>query len=98
TTAGRLPENLGIAFMGDTKGGPFDIPEPVALGMLRSPNPNGKPSSDVLVPWSNGLDVTRRPRWVWILDFPLGMDQGEAALYESVFGYVEKHVKPLRET
>ena len=26
TTAVRLNENLGIAFMGDTKGGPFDIP------------------------------------------------------------------------
>ena len=27
TKARRLKENLGISFMGDTKGGPFDIPE-----------------------------------------------------------------------
>ena len=30
TDARRLKENLGIAFMGDTKGGPFDIPESLA--------------------------------------------------------------------
>ncbi len=32
TRVRRLPENLGIGFMGDTKGGPFDIPETLRNG------------------------------------------------------------------
>ena len=39
TTAVRLRDNLGIAFMGDTKGGPFDIPESVAFDMVNQPKP-----------------------------------------------------------
>ncbi|HRA32494.1 MAG TPA: hypothetical protein PL172_11300, partial [Thermomicrobiales bacterium] len=62
TTAQRLEENLGIAYMGDTKGGPFDIPGDVARRWLALPvNPNGRPNSDVVRPWVNGLDITRRP-------------------------------------
>ena len=34
TRVHRLAENRGVAFMGDTKGGPFDIPAEVALAML----------------------------------------------------------------
>jgi hypothetical protein len=36
--------------MGTTKGGAFDIPEGLALDFIRAPNPNRKPSSDVVVP------------------------------------------------
>lgn len=61
--ARRLKENLNLAFMGDTKGGSFDIPNDLARWMLAAPlNPNGRPNSDVVRPWVNGLDVTRRPR------------------------------------
>ncbi|MBZ0253202.1 MAG: class I SAM-dependent DNA methyltransferase, partial [Candidatus Methylomirabilis sp.] len=42
TQARRLRENLGIAFMGDTKGGPFDVPEALAREMLAAPNPDGR--------------------------------------------------------
>ena len=42
TAAVKLPENLGAAFMGDTKGGPFDIPDSLAQEMLATPNPDGK--------------------------------------------------------
>jgi len=62
TQARRLTENLGIAYMGDTKGGAFDVPEWVALKWLKLPNPNGRSNRDVLKPWVNGLDLTRRPR------------------------------------
>ena len=38
----RLPQNAGIAFMGDTKGGPFDIKGELAREWLRLPsNPSG---------------------------------------------------------
>ena len=35
TEARRLPENAGVAFMGDTKGGPFDVPGDQAREWLR---------------------------------------------------------------
>lgn len=40
TKACRLKENLGISFMGDTKGGPFDISESRARQLLAYPNPD----------------------------------------------------------
>src|SRR5690606_24682048 len=98
TTARPLAENLNIAFMGDTKGGPFDIPGDLARQMLTAPlNPNGRPNSDVIVPWVNGLDITRRPRDMWIIDFGPDMPLGQAALYEQPFEYVKKHVYPVRQ-
>ena len=51
TSAKILQYNSNISFRGDTKGGSFDIPEEVALRMLQTPNPNGRPSSDVVFPW-----------------------------------------------
>jgi len=96
TTARRLTENLGVAFMGDTKGGPFEIDEWTALEMLDSPNPDGRSNRDVVRPWANGLDITRRSRGMWIIDFGIGMSRKEAALYEAPFQYVETHVRFLR--
>ncbi len=96
TTARPLTANLGVSFMGDTKGGAFDIREELALEMLRSPNAHGRPNSDVVVPWINGLDVTRRPRGMWIIDFGVTADQATAAHYEAPFAHVEQHVKPER--
>ena len=62
TDAGRIPANFGAAFMGDTKSGPFDVPGDLAQEWLRLPaNPNGRPNADVLKPWVNGMDLTRRP-------------------------------------
>ncbi|QGM45063.1 class I SAM-dependent DNA methyltransferase [Methylocystis heyeri] len=98
TLAQRLKENEGVAFMGDTKGGAFDIPGELAREWLRAPlNPNGRPNSEVLRPWVNGLDVTRRPRDMWIIDFGWEMSEDEAAMYEAPFAYVLEHVKPERD-
>jgi type II restriction/modification system DNA methylase subunit YeeA len=98
TEAQPLRENLGIAFMGDTKGGPFDIPGDLARQMLATTgNPNGRPNSDVVRPWVNGLDITRRPRDMWIIDFGTDMSLEEAALYEAPFEYANEHVRPARE-
>jgi type II restriction/modification system DNA methylase subunit YeeA len=96
TQARRLDENLGIAFMGDTKGGPFDIDADVARRLLASPNPDGRNNADVVRPWVNGLDITRRPREMWIIDFGIDMAETEAALYEAPFEYVRGHVRPER--
>ena len=97
TTARPLAANAGLSFMGDTKGGAFDITETVAVEMLCAPNPHGRPNSDVIVPWINGLDVTRRPRNMWIIDFGVEMPQEAAARYELPFAHVERDVQPERE-
>ncbi|MDE0150378.1 MAG: class I SAM-dependent DNA methyltransferase [Rhodospirillaceae bacterium] len=98
TGAKRVPANIGVAFMGDTKGGPFDIPGDLAREWLRLPaNPDGRPNSDVLKPWVNGMDLTRRPTDKWIVDFGWSMTEADAALYEAPFGHVKEQVWPMRQ-
>ena len=93
----RIPANIGAAFMGDTKSGSFDVPGDLAREWLRLPaNPNGRPNADVLKPWVNGMDLTRRPAGKWIVDFGWEMSEADAALYEAPFGYVREHVWPKR--
>lgn len=97
TRARRLTENIGVSFMGDTKGGAFDVSGEMARDWLCMPNnPNGRPNSDVLRPWSNGLDITGRPRDEWIISFGWEMSEREASLYEAPFEYVKTHVFPVR--
>jgi len=97
TRAVRLRKNANLGFVADVKGGAFDIPEDVAQTMMASPNPDGRSNADVLRPWVNGLDVTRRPRRMWIIDFGVNMPIEEAMLYEAPFEYIREHVKPQRE-
>ena len=98
TGVGRVPENAGVAFMGDTKGGPFDISGDQAREWLRLPsNPNGRTNADVLKPWVNGMDITRRSAGKWIVDFGWTMSAGDAALYEDPFRWVQEHVHPMRQ-
>ena len=94
----RLPRNVGVAFMGDTKGGPFDVAGNQAREWIRLPaNPNGRTNADVLKPWMNGMDLTRRPAGKWIVDFGWTMSAGNAALYEEPFRWVKEHVLPMRQ-
>ncbi len=98
TGAQRLYRNMGVAFMGDTKGGPFDVRGELARDWLRAPaNPNGRPNSEVLRPWMNGMDVTRRPADKWIVDFGWDMVREEAALYEAPYRHAQEHVYPMRQ-
>jgi hypothetical protein len=96
TRARRLSENRDIAFVGDQKGGPFDVYEQVATAMLAWPNPDGRSNADVLAPWLNGEDLTRRPRHMWVIDFGLSATIDEAALYEAPFEHVRRYVQPTR--
>lgn len=97
TSVVRLSENAGISFMATTKGGAFELSGELARQMLRAPvNPNGRPNADVVRPWVNGLDVVRRNRDMWIIDFGPDMIEEDAALYEQPFRYVERTVKPER--
>ncbi len=92
-----LMENKGVSFIGTQKNGPFDIAGDLARKWLQLPtNPNGRPNSDVLRPWANGMDITRRPSDSWIIDFGVDMLEEDAALYEKPFEHVVSEVKPKR--
>ena len=96
-SAARLAENNGICFMGITRIGPFELDPNTARKLLASPlNPNGRPNSDVVKPWINALDITRRPRGMFIIDFGVDMPEAEAALYQLPFEHVKHHVRPNR--
>jgi type II restriction/modification system DNA methylase subunit YeeA len=98
TKARRLLENANVAFMGDTKGGAFDVPGHLAREWLLLPlNPNGRPNSDVLKPWMNGRDITGVPSGRWVIDFGWSMTEAEASLYEAPFQYAVSKIKPIRE-
>lgn len=97
TSASRLKENLGISFMGITPAGPFDIDGTLAREMLSLPvNPNGHVNADVIRPYFNGKDLTRRPAYRWIIDFGTSMSEEESALYEAPYQYALRVVKPVR--
>lgn len=98
TTARVLAENSGVGFKGIEKGGPFELIEDVAKGMINLPlNVNGCPNSDVVKRWHNGIDIVRRPLNQWIVDFGSDMTESQAALFEAPFEYVSRVVLPERK-
>jgi hypothetical protein len=96
TKAQRLPQNMGVAFQGPVKVGAFDVSGDIARQWLRLPNPNGKSNAAVLRPYVNGLDLTRRPTDMWIIDFGATMGEEDAALFEAPFAHVRRYVRPMR--
>jgi type II restriction/modification system DNA methylase subunit YeeA len=96
TKALKLKSNEDIGFIADVKAGKFDLAEQSALAMLSAPNPNGLPNSDVILPWVNSLDIIRRPRNFWIVDFGSNSLLETATRYEAPFGKVKADVFPKR--
>jgi hypothetical protein len=85
-----LFENRELAFVGEAAGHDFEIPEALASRFLAASNPHGKPNSDVIRPRSGVADVLRGPRHLWIIDFPPGMEEREAALYALPFAHIRR--------
>ena len=96
TSALPLRPNKATCFIGGMKKGPFDVNGKMARSWLLLPNPNRQSNADVVKPWFNGLDVTRRPQDQWIVDFGIDMPENEAALYEAPFAHVLGAVRPQR--
>ena len=93
TKAAALLENAGESLQGDIKGGRFEVTGETARSMLTSPtNVNGRTNADVVVPWMNAMDVTRRPRDMFIVDFGTSMGEDAAAEYEGPFKHIKDHV------
>ena len=103
TTAKRLSENEGVSFQGVVPranvqkkrakelGLPpatFTLPGDVARKMLCAHgNPNGRPNSDVVVPYLIGQELGKHSRDRFIVDFGL-LSEKQAALYETPFSYI----------
>jgi type II restriction/modification system DNA methylase subunit YeeA len=96
--AEKLASNKRACFMGITKVGSFDIDGQIARDWLRMPNPNGRSSGEVLRPSFNGIDVTRRQRDGWIVDFGVSMLEQEAAAFERPYEHLHVTVRPERST
>ncbi len=97
TAAQRLRENRGGCYYTTVKAGSFDVAGQVARPWLALPNPNGRANSDVVKPWINAMDVTRRNADKWAVDFGCDMGLDLAMLYEAPFAHVLEHVKPERD-
>ena len=98
TSAAVLRENAKIAFRGNQKGGVFDIDESLAMSFINAKNSEeGYLNRDVVKPWWNGLDITRRPRNRWIIDFGINLPLAEAMKYELPLEHVRQYVKPARD-
>jgi len=95
TLARSLIENLNLSFMGVTPAGPFDLPFEVVRDWLWSPNPHGKPNSDVLRPFLNGKDINQNSRGQWTIDFT-NVDSDEVQLYEGPFQDLKQRVFQIR--
>ncbi len=93
----NLDENVNTVFKGAEKSGSFEISGELARRWLTVPNPNIRPSSEVVKPWSNGQEIAKRPSDIWIVDFGVEMTSDQASLYELPFEHVIEHVKPERD-
>ena len=98
TEAQQLQENTSLAFIGTQRTGPFEITKQEAARLLAdNSNKNGRPNSDVVRPWINASDLTRRPSDMWIVDFGVNMTLSKASEYVLPFEHVFSNVKPVRE-
>lgn len=89
TKATSLTRNSNVAYQGTIKTGPFEVSGDLARHWIGLPlNPNGKRNNEVLRPWSNGQDITKRPSGQWIIDFGTKASEAEAALFEAPFAYL----------
>ncbi|MBM4034885.1 MAG: class I SAM-dependent DNA methyltransferase [Planctomycetes bacterium] len=96
TTACAVRSSLGVCFMGPSAKAPFDIPESLAVQMLRAGgNVHGLPNSDVIRRVASAVDLVKKDRSVWTIDFG-SMAEEVASLYEAPFEYARKVVYPLR--
>jgi hypothetical protein len=95
TQARPLSANAGLAFMGVTPAGPFDVTAAQAERWLAIPNPHGRPNSDLVRPYLNGADLNQRSRGRWTID-AAGLSLEQVRLYAAPYGYLEQKVLPVR--
>lgn len=98
TTAKGLSENANLGFMGITPTGRFVLNGDSVRKMVTAKNEHNEVlNEDVLKPFFNGLDVTRKPSDTWIVDFTALNSLDEANKYVLPMQHVIKNVKPFRD-
>ena len=85
-----LPENTGLAFLGETEWTPAVIESGQAKAIFAARNPAGRPNSDVLRSFVG--KTGRRPREHWQIDFPAHYREQEAALHERPFALLKEQI------
>jgi hypothetical protein len=89
TRAKPLAENDSASLLGIQTSGPHAIPGGMARAWATMPsNPNGVMNGDILKPYWNGDDVTGRPRDMWLIDLPLGIDENDFKFYSAAYAYL----------
>ena len=91
-----LPENAGLACVGERVALTASIPPKMAERMLGTRNPHGKSNADVLRQLATATDP-RRPTIHWLIDFPAHMGEREASLYEHPFRHLFRTMRPARD-
>ncbi len=91
-----LPENDGLAYVGERMAQSACIPPKMAERMLGTRNPHGKSNADVLRRLVTAADP-RHPSLHWQIDFPAGLHEREASLYEHPFHHLYRSVRPDRD-
>jgi hypothetical protein len=91
-----LPENDGLALSGERVALTASIPPKLAERMMGTRNPHGKPNADVVRQLATAADP-RRPEIHWLIDFPPGMGEREASLYEHPFHHLYRSMRPTRD-
>lgn len=88
----ELPENAGLAFVGERMARAACIPPKMAERMLGTRNPHGKSNADVLRRLASAADP-RHPDFHWQIDFPTDMGEREASLYEHPFHHLYRSLR-----
>jgi len=87
-----LPENSGLAWVGERVRTQAALPEATARRMLRTRSPTGRLNSDI-VRRIVGAQPDNRMREQWQLDFPADMDEREASAYEHPFHHLYRSLR-----
>jgi len=83
-----LPENAGLAFLGESAWLPARLTDREAQRLLTAANACGRPNADVL---RRRLSVVNgQPKEGWQIDFPEHFTVSEAALYEQPFAILRQ--------
>lgn len=83
-----LPENAGLAFLGEAAWPPALLAEREARQFLAATNACGRPNSDVLR--RRLVVVDGEPAEDWQIDFPAHFTAQEAALHEQPFALLQR--------
>lgn len=96
THAVKLKENAGTCFVGFQKTGEFDVDGTTARAFIQAPGNIRGHNRDVVFPYWNGIDVTRRNRDVWVIDFGTTLSENESSFYAEPFAHLKTYVQSAR--